>query len=159
MPIKPGPIAPPPDLIYHHEDWQPVSLGRFIGERWAAIKLRNDSMPDIPDADSPADFVDAHINHGRWMAECPAGCGHAIVAGRPPDGGDNTLYICLSPPLMCPAAKVWYVVRYPRLKRAIERVLMKRPTKRPFYASHRNWFVGETVPELKKQNEEMGVPV
>lgn len=146
------------DMIFHHENWQPISIGRYIGAMWAQIKNSDSSMPDIPDADSPASSVNAYINQGRWIAECPSGCGHALIAGQPPGDGDNTLYICLSPPLICPAAKTWYIVRYPREKQAIEAVLIKRPAKRPFYAEQRNW-TGETLPALRAENIARGVPV
>ena len=158
MPIEPRPIQAPVDLIYHHEDWQPVSVGHFIGDQWAKLKVRDGSMPDIPDGDVIGGEIEAYINHGRWLAECPFGCNHVLIVGKPPGGGDETLYMCLSPPLQCPAPKAWYIVRYPRLKEAIERVLLKRPAKRPFYAANRNWALGQTLPALKKENLVRGLP-
>ena len=144
----------PLDMIYHHEHWQGASLPRFLSDLW--VKLSKSSpMPTIerpPASGDGLETVAAYINEGRWVAECPDGCGSAIVVSE-----TDPIYICLSPPYLCPAEKEWFRVAFPRYKKSIEATLLKRPAKRPFYASNRNWCPGESLQQLKAENAAEGI--
>lgn len=90
----------------------------------------------------------AHINHGRWIADCPQCGGSEIVyVGRP--------FVCQS--MLAggfhgehAACGFTADVEFPGPdeKQAIEAVLIQRPIK------HRNWEPGETVLMLIKENED-----
>tara|TARA_Y100000310_G_scaffold134170_1_gene133177 strand:- start:289 stop:618 length:330 start_codon:yes stop_codon:yes gene_type:complete len=96
--------------------------------------------------------VKAYVNHGRWIAECPSGCGHALVVSEA-----EPVYICLSPTTMCPDPKVWHQVKFPWAKKIIERELLKRPARAPLFATTRNWNRGETVRQLQAENRAQGI--
>ena len=105
---------------------------------------REFNMPDFPDADNVLGKVEANINGGRWIVECPSGCGCAIVASQ-----DDPVFLCTSPPHMCGGDKGWYEVVFPEAKVLIELLLLKRPTgKTPFYAPNRHWTPGEQITAL-----------
>jgi hypothetical protein len=85
----------------------------------------------------------ARINHGRWIADCPH-CSGALVVSR------------TDPYFWCPACRMaqsgWQAVKFPGEADEIEAVLMKRPDKRT-----RNWYPGETVEALERENAEHGI--
>lgn len=72
--------------------------------------------------------VEARVNHGRWLVDCPA-CKGAELASE--DG-----FICCS----CGAGR--YTVVWPDNRADIETVLDSRPV------ANRNWHLGETVDDL-----------
>ncbi len=84
--------------------------------------------------------VYAYVNHGRWVADCPLGCGCAAIVqpGQPFDCRSRGGGFCcdaLGSPVVCPPDAL-----------AIEHVLAGRPT------PNRNWYVGETVDALRAEN-------
>jgi len=140
-----------PDIIYNHEDWQGIDFGSFVADTWINLK-RSWPMPKFPDFPVSASVIEAYINEGRWIAECPAGCGNAVVPEKV-----NPTFLCLSPPHICPAPKQWFKVEYPRLKRAIEIELLKRPAKRAFFAANRHWLPGESLNKLREETIAGGI--
>jgi hypothetical protein len=138
--------------IMHHEDWQKVPLRRFLWEQAArrkGVRVLNEGAAAVglPPDGAVRGSVVAYVNEGRWIAECPNGCGFAIVASEA-----DPVFWCAD----C-GGDAWQRVLFPRRKRAIERALLKRPAMHPFYASHRNWLPGETVEALERENEIWGV--
>ena len=93
--------------------------------------------------------IEARINHGRWIADCPY-CSGAELADP-----SNKKFFCLHC-FMEENGNRPTVARFPpkpqRLE--IERVLLLRPL-----VINRNWFPGETIGELKQENLENGLEV
>lgn len=109
--------------------------------------------------------VNARIDFGRWLADCPF-CGGAEYVDP-----DDPVFFCLSCGMISNNAKALPVV-FPANIDEIEAMLMKRPVKelpyggvieralyaRPMIAGlGRSWQPGETVADLKKQNKEAGL--
>jgi hypothetical protein len=89
--------------------------------------------------------VHAHINHGRWIVQCPD-CAGAQMACP-----DDRRFMCN----YCGNAlldSLWRPVVWPKNKAAIEEILMLR--KLP---NQRNWLPHESHADLKAENEERGV--
>jgi hypothetical protein len=106
--------------------------------------------------------LDARINHGRWIVDCPDckgaevpermlkkdificdECFPGATQGAPEDRG-------------AASAKAYkldmaYKIKYPPNKSKIEDVLRKRPK------PNMNWLPGETVEDLERENEAHGV--
>jgi len=91
--------------------------------------------------------VKAYINWGRWVADCPDCNGAEIVSKA-----EKKLW-CLSCNNVYNDGKC-YSVTFPKNTEAIEKIILARPN-----LENRNWEVGETVTELKKQNKVHGDPV
>lgn len=136
------------DYIVHHEQFQPhLAFVRFVQEYWRRVGLG--IVPPITNVQGQ---VLARINEGRWIAECPAGCGGALIVTQNP-----ALFIC--PDCGSPEnGNNWYAVSFPAEKTAIERVLLARPARRPDQAHTRNWVPGETAADLKRENRQRGLP-
>lgn len=117
---------------------------RTVQHVCAYIRFKNGKPPP------PFDFrlrgeVQAYINHGRWVADCP---------------------FCASAMLCAPSdARFWCVecgnynnqdapmaVIFPRNWRDIEQTLLMRPDART-----RNWKAPETIDDLIRENQEHNV--
>ena len=83
----------------------------------------------------------AYVNHGRWVADCPA-CNGGVLGPNPQDGGT-------APCLDCGHL---YTIAYPQEWRAIQALLVRRPR-----MENRNWRPGETCALLRAENLEHGV--
>lgn len=85
----------------------------------------------------------AYVNHGRWVAECPHGCGSAQVVS-PND-----------PRFFCTACRNrgggWSPVTFPKDRDAIEAALSQRPPR------NANWLPGEPVKRLLEENKTHGM--
>lgn len=82
----------------------------------------------------------AIVNHGRWLVICPD-CGGAEYAW------EEKYMMCIS----CFNEGVGHKFRpaiFPVQREQIEELLILRPL------SNRNWSLGETVADLRKENEE-----
>lgn len=135
------------DKILHHEDTQGMALADWL---YAAVK-RAGAMLRVTTDTHRTQRVEAYVNYGQWVAECPSGDGGAIQASR-------------SEPFMCPECwnalwgGQWLEVVYPPNKAAIEAVLLRRPKVRNEYRT-RNWLPGETVAALNAENAAHGLEV
>lgn len=86
----------------------------------------------------------AYVNQGRWVADCPSGCGSALVVD-PED-----------PRFFCPECRNaaiehdFAVVVFPgeKLRDAIAAVLLERPNE-----LHRSWLPTESLEDLRVENE------
>jgi hypothetical protein len=88
--------------------------------------------------DPPAGTVEAYVNHGRWIAGCPACNGAEYVEPR-------EIMTCSS----CLAS---YVVDFPPQFQAIDTLLGKREDE-----TTRNWTQGETVADIARENRDHGI--
>ena len=134
------------DIIFHHEDWQGVTLQDFLRPHW--VRAQGTPLPPLSEASGE---VRASVNQGRWIAECPDGCRNAIVVSQ-----GEPYYICADCGSEGNGGR-WYAVVFPRGKAAIEAELLKRPARRPFEAKTRNWSPGESASALRRENREHGV--
>ena len=83
--------------------------------------------------------LDAYVNHGRWVVDCPAaGCAGAELAS------DVRPFVCAS------CGEGPYQTRFPTERAAIEAALESRPVEA------QNWLPGETVADLEAENEVNG---
>lgn len=136
------------DRILTHEDWQRLSLRDFIGE-----ELGKRGFGPPPTTASAVGQVIAYVNHGRWVADCPAGDGGALCVSMK------------DPFFMCPYcanednAGQWYRVRFPAraTRERLEHALLVRPAKNGFEATTRNWRPGETDADLRRENRRMNL--
>jgi hypothetical protein len=87
----------------------------------------------------------AYANHGRWVIDCPFGCGNARMAY------EGVGFWCDE----CGNAEVGgqeLDVVWPDDRDDIEDVLARRPRE-----PNRNWFPHESVPQLRVENQRNGV--
>jgi hypothetical protein len=97
------------------------------------------TLPD--DRVSDAAHAIARVNHGRWIADCPFGCGGAEYVNP-----DQLLFFCCE----CRNAKTGgrpVKVKMPRAHARIEELLLERTQ-----TASRNWSPGETLADLKAEN-------
>ena len=101
----------------------------------------------IPMQTLPAQVL-AYVSGGRWIAECE-GCETAVVVDD-----EDLLFYCPG----CATNGYWQRVILPDEREEIERLLLLRPGWQ-FNAPRRNWFPGESVQDLQRENVEHGVGV
>ena len=131
------------DRIITHEDYQSrVPMYTFLAQRW--VQQGQQSIP--PDVDAPrVGELDAYINQGRWVVDCP-NCSGAVCASK------------MDPWFFCIYCGVGvYDVKFPPDAAAIEAVLLKRPEHDGWFARSRNWRPSETVAGLRRENAERGI--
>lgn len=83
--------------------------------------------------------VDARVNHGRWIVDCPdRDCTAAVMASIE------------DPRFVCPVCAYGiFTVTFPNNADAVEKVLLERPV-----PATQNWLPGESVGDLRKENKE-----
>ena len=91
--------------------------------------------------------VNAYINHGRWVADCPDCSGAELV------NKTERKFWCESCHNTFNNGKCRRVI-FPRNWNAIEKVILARPN-----LKNRNWKLSETIKDLKRQNKENGDPL
>ena len=135
------------DIIFEHENWQKIPYKKFID--YYLIQHGQSISPDISEYKGK---LEAEINYGRWITNCPTeGCNGAVVVSLQ------------TPYFMCPYCAnfsnngKWYEVKFPKEKEKIEKLLLKRPAWDGFSAIHRNWKPNETVEDLEKENKDRGI--
>lgn len=94
----------------------------------------------------------AYMNHGRWVADCPKCTGAEIVEPNKP-------FVCGS---CCMddfvnkrrglPHKNGHDVIFPEWKDRVDATLKVRPLE------NRNWWLGESLEELHRENKEHGLP-
>lgn len=125
------------NYIRQHNDAHPdLNYRDFVAVAWGKARQRG----PLPAFEKAEETIDAYINYGRWIAECPMGDGCAFVVSK-----DQPYFICTV------NAHGPYKVRFPRNANAIEDELRKRPE------NNQNWVKGETVGDLRVENERHGV--
>ncbi len=85
----------------------------------------------------------ARIEHGRWIVDCPFGCGGAQLASKL-----HPQFFCVDCLHRDRAEGLWVAVVFPKNTDAIEAELVLRP-----HPVNRNWFPGETVRQLRSERE------
>jgi hypothetical protein len=135
------------DKIVMHEDWRP-GIDYVEMRRWYWREAGNlTALPNPTDAGATQGTVQAVINHGRWVTECPLGHNDAVIVSR-----SAPYYICTSGGAGENGGK-WYVVTFPPDRAAIEAELLKRVSTHPYKdAKYRTWNAAETVTDLKREN-------
>lgn len=136
----------PENKILTHEDMFTLAYGGFIRGMAAKKSLHTPAQ----DGAEKAGEIQAYINHGRWIAECPDCNGAQIVSE------EERRFWCLG----CGNASVnfaWRHVRMPKNRAAIEAVLVMRPAAQSDKAINRNWSATETLKELEQENADHGV--
>jgi hypothetical protein len=93
----------------------------------------------VPSFDGINGIVEAQVNHGRWLAECPS-CPNAIMLSR-----DALLFLCDN------CGEGWLNVAWPLNREEIEAMLQYREDD-----ANRNWTPGETVADLQIENAANG---
>lgn len=89
------------------------------------------------------DFVQAYVNHGRWVADCECGGAEIVDPARP-------TFFCVS----CGNAGHGgqsRAVEFPDYVAGIEIILAVRPI------INRNWLVGESLLDLARENKAHGL--
>lgn len=81
----------------------------------------------------------AYVNHGRWIIDCP--CMNGVIVSR--EWGSACCFAC---------GAVYVTLAFPAESDAIEAALLARP-----YRHQQNWFPGETVADLQRENAAYGV--
>lgn len=91
--------------------------------------------------------VQARIDQGRWLADCPNSyCTNAHMIDL-----DDPRFFCTACGNQA-AGGEWLHVEFPPDRAAIERTLLRRP--RP---ENRNWRTGESLSDLRRENREHGL--
>lgn len=119
-------------------------LGAYLREVQDRTSLRFDRLPDFPAARSLAAHVDARVDWGRWVWDCPTpGCGEAQIASDTDHRG-----FCVG---CFNGGDGWWPVVFPAPRRQIEELLGRRPL------AARNWRTGETLLSVQVENLAHGV--
>jgi hypothetical protein len=90
--------------------------------------------------------IEARINHGKWIADCPDCNGAEFVFL------EELFFMCAGC-LNAGVGNKWRPVVVPTDRKSIEKVILARPL-----PQNRNWVPGETVAKLKAENVERGLP-
>jgi hypothetical protein len=111
---------------------------------WALALRKENKRGEMPLGVSKDYTVDAKINHGRWIAECPV-CHSAQVTSP-----DDKRFFCIQCENVSASGK-WATVKWPSAPQVgmIEELLLVRPD-----VKTRNWIAGESVADLRKENED-----
>lgn len=129
-------------VIVRHEDWQQKPYMAFLAE------VVGSALPKETEVEGE---LLAYVNHGRWIAECPDGCGFAVVTSR-----DKPVFFCRKCRNATVGGKFRRVVYPPDIDK-IEYHLLKRPARHPLEAPTRNWKPGEAIADLIRENAAHGV--
>ncbi len=103
-------------------------------------------------ADHPS--IEARVDHGRWIADCPLSIENQPCNGAECVTDDDKVFICLS----CGNTQVngqLIPVVFPskNQRHKFEKSLALRPE------ANRNWFPGETPKKIAKENRKHKIPV
>ena len=131
------------DKIVEHEDWQQVDFVNFRAWHWRQAG----NLDLLPDPKGATGTVQAYVNWGRWIVECPIGHGDAVIVSR-----DHPYFICTVGGMRENDGN-WYNVVFPAEKLEIEAELLKRVAVHPLKdARFRGWRPGETVKDLEDES-------
>jgi len=127
--------------IKTHRDHQPLPLRQFAAE----VRRRKRMPGPLPETIAEAPIIQARVNHGNWIADCPFCAGAELV-----DPTDLRFW-CLSCDMSANGGQ-WLPVAVPAMRAEIETALVIRPR-----AENRNWFPHETPADLRSENARNGV--
>lgn len=122
----------------------PAGNGRVGIEGFVLNACKSKGLPP-PQGVALGNSIQASVNQGRWIIECPFCTGAEFL-----DPADPRFY-CLS----CynkAVGHLWLLVVLPEDRVAVERALIVRPM-----LENRNWSPGETVAQLHQENHKEGV--
>ena len=134
-------------MLIAHENNHDIPYRAWTG---AHFRKKGWGTPSIEDAQN---MVTPEVNHGRWIIECPGGCGGAVIASW-----EFLYYICVE----CGSPDndgEWYRVAWPPEWARVEALLASRPAKDLRRATTRNWKPGEAMASLEAENRAHGVEV
>lgn len=127
--------------VYGRHEGIPLA---FSVEHHQAAKARavGQAVEPRPTPDTLASYaIRAHVNYGRWIAECP-NCASAQVVSP-----EDPRFWCVE----CGNEYIggaWAELSFPTDLDGIERLLMQRP-----FTRNRNWLPDESVDDLIAENE------
>ena len=126
--------------MLYHEDTPAGSIPymEIVKARFVA-----NSQKPVPSFAQISGTVDAQVNHGRWLAQCPR-CPNAIMLSRDP--AVNRLFLCDN------CGEGWMDVTWPLNREEIEATLQRREDD-----TNRNWTPNETSYDLRKENADNGL--
>lgn len=131
--------------IHYHEDQNQDSFIQMLHTFY--ILGQHKGPPPLPGHPDDLPTVDAEVNYGRWLVECPDGCKNALMVSRM-----TPLFICGY------CASDWYRVAFPDDREEIEELLMARPVDRQGRGiENRSWLLRETVADLRTENLTHGI--
>ena len=99
----------------------------------------------MPMETTSSPIIQARVNHGRWIGDCPFCAGAEFVWFQTP-----SWFFCLS----CRNEKAggkWLPINVPTNYQKIEKLLSIRPRQ------NQNWEPGETLAQIKRENKEYGI--
>jgi len=111
---------------------------------WATFLCFNDRVEGPPVVNCQGEPVQAYVNWGRWVADCPHCRGGAMVVSRV-----DPVFWCVKCGMR---GHPWRSVAFPGNADDIEALLVMRPD-----MANRNWRPGETVDGLRRENIEHDV--
>lgn len=129
--------------IRTHRDYQLAPLRQFVQ---GVYRSRRQHCL-IPDTVASGPVVQARINHGNWIADCP----DPDCAGAELVDPDDLRFWCCS----CSMANLdgqWLPVQMTAQRAQLEAELRKRPRRQI-----QNWAPGESLADLRRENAENGV--
>jgi len=120
-----------------------ITANKYLNMTWQQY---NDSvvMPMLAKYGLKPEITDegkltAEVNHGRWIVRCECGGAEKMF--------EEGVFMCQA----CFNAAYKHKYRravFPKSRKQIENLLLKRPL------PNRNWSVGETIEDLKRENDE-----
>lgn len=116
-------------------DGSPLSASQFM--RGVFIRTHHRPIPLLTST-TP---VQARLDAGRWIADCPIGCGGAEMVSQA-----DPVFLCLS----CGSGDMWWPVSFPGHLRAIEAEVAKRGDPHGWA-----WNPGETVAQLRAETRRL----
>lgn len=119
--------------------------GGLTAAETAVVRYGNDPSVALNAPTDPNTVAVAYVNNGRWVVECPHGCGSAQYASK-----DDRRFWCVE----CGngGSGKWATVAWPDDPAAIDNALSVRPE--PQTA---NWLPGETIAALVAENKANGI--
>lgn len=133
-------IAGPETLRFMPGDVPVLTPELYLG--WHAAQL---SRADVARQERRGDMLEARVEHGRWIVDCPvcSVAGARVGMLTRPDWG---LACCAE------CGGVYRCLVFPADYEAIVRILLERPSRMT-----QNWRVPETAADLQRENVAHGI--
>ena len=108
-------------------------------QHWVQTTLASNRLPLVTDWRPRGADLNARVNQGRWIADCPTCLGAEFADSAWP------VFVC------CSCGEGPRAVVFPPERELLEPELIARPLEA------RNWVPGETVAQLRAENAERGI--